>query len=88
MFRKVQCQLREVQLRFRIVLDTFPLVEVRLQDVKKNGPVKHGFFVFHVTDVELTVAERKLDDTWGMTAKKQIKQPNIVEKKKQGQMLV
>lgn len=41
-------------------------------DPKKNEPVTHGFFVFHITDTELTVAERKLDDTWGMTARKSL----------------
>jgi hypothetical protein len=45
------------------------------QKVSKDGPkntslVTHGFFVFHVTNDELAVAERRLDDTWGMTARK------------------
>jgi len=40
------------------------------QDPKKVGPVTHGFFVFHLTAGGLTVAERKLDDTWGLTSKK------------------
>lgn len=40
---------------------------------KNTGPVSHGFFVFHITDTELTMAERRLDDTWGMTARKTIK---------------
>ncbi len=40
---------------------------------KDTAPVTHGFFVFHITDDELSVAERKLDDTWGMTAKKKFK---------------
>jgi cytolysin (calcineurin-like family phosphatase) len=39
-------------------------------DPKRNGPVTHGFFVFHITDSELTVAERKLDGTWGLTSRK------------------
>lgn len=34
---------------------------------KETGPVTHGFFVFHITDTEISVAERKLDDSWGMT---------------------
>jgi cytolysin (calcineurin-like family phosphatase) len=45
------------------------------QDVKADGPVEHGFFVFRITDRELAVAERKLDDTWGMTARKDLRQP-------------
>ena len=32
----------------------------------------HGFFVFHVTDAELTVAERKLDGIWGMTQRRSL----------------
>jgi predicted phosphodiesterase len=40
---------------------------------KNTGPVTHGFFVFHITDDELTVAERRADGTWGMTARKSIK---------------
>ncbi|HEU5070808.1 MAG TPA: metallophosphoesterase [Verrucomicrobiae bacterium] len=39
---------------------------------KNTGPVTHGFFVFHITDTELTVAERRLDDTWGMTSRKSL----------------
>jgi cytolysin (calcineurin-like family phosphatase) len=42
---------------------------------KESGTVTHGFYVFHVTDDELTVAERKLDGTWGMTARKPIRSP-------------
>ena len=37
---------------------------------RDSGPVTHGFFVFHISDNELTVVERRLDDTWGMTARK------------------
>ena len=44
-------------------------------DPKKNEPVTHGFFVFHITGDELTVAERKLDDTWGMTSRKPLRKP-------------
>lgn len=39
-------------------------------DPTKNKPITHGFFVFRITDEELTVAERKLDDSWGLTARK------------------
>lgn len=42
------------------------------KDPKQNGPVTHGFFVFRVRGDTLTVAERKLDDIWGMTASKVI----------------
>ena len=41
-----------------------------LQDVKKDGPVTHGIFVFHLTKDTMTVAEKDLDGKWGMTAKK------------------
>jgi cytolysin (calcineurin-like family phosphatase) len=41
---------------------------------RNTGPVTHGFFVFHITSDELAVAERRLDDTWGMTARKTLKQ--------------
>ena len=47
-------------------------------DPKKKEPVTHGFFVFHITDNELTVAERKLDGTWGMTARKPLRTPASV----------
>lgn len=40
---------------------------------KNTGEVTHGFFVFHISGDELTVAERTLDDCWGMTAKKSFK---------------
>jgi hypothetical protein len=54
-------------------LDIYHPPHFKQKDPKNNGPVTHGFFVFHVTDDELTVAERRLDDTWGMTAQKTIK---------------
>ena len=44
-------------------------------DPKKGELVTHGFFVFHITDDELTVAERKLDDTWGLTSRKSLRKP-------------
>jgi len=40
---------------------------------KDSGPVTHGFFVYHITADTMTVAERKLDDTWGLTARKSLK---------------
>ena len=42
-------------------------------DPKKDEPVTHGFFIFHITADQLTVAERKLDETWGMTFSKPLK---------------
>ena len=44
------------------------------QHTDKTGAVtvRHGFFVFHITDAQLTVAERRLDGTWGMTARQPI----------------
>ena len=54
-------------------LDIYHPPHFKQKDPKNNGPVTHGFFVFHVTDDELTVAERRLDDSWGMTARKAIK---------------
>ena len=53
--------------------DVYHPPHFRQKDAKKNiGPVLHGFFVFHIHGDEMTVAERKLDDTWGLTARKQI----------------
>lgn len=49
------------------------------KDPKTNGPVTHGIFVFHITADELTIAERKLDGTWGMTAKKSLRVPASVK---------
>ncbi len=43
-------------------------------DPKKKEIPTHGFFVVHITDNEITVAERKLDDTWGMTSQKPLPQ--------------
>lgn len=45
----------------------------RQEKPKENGPVSHGIFVFRITADELTVAERKLDGTWGMTGRKPLK---------------
>jgi predicted phosphodiesterase len=42
-------------------------------DPKKNETPTHGFFVFHITDSELTVAERRVEDSWGMTSRKSLK---------------
>jgi cytolysin (calcineurin-like family phosphatase) len=53
-------------------IDVFHPPHFKQKDPKNGGPVSHGFFVFHVSGDELTVAERKLDDTWGMTLRKKI----------------
>jgi cytolysin (calcineurin-like family phosphatase) len=52
--------------------DVFHPPHIRGADPKKKETVTHGFFVFHLTDDELTVAERRLDGTWGMTARRPI----------------
>jgi len=54
-------------------IDIYHPPHFKQKDTRKNeGSVSHGFFVFHITGDELTVAERKNDDTWGMTARKNI----------------
>jgi len=54
-------------------IDIYHPPHFKQKDPKKNdGPVSHGFFVFHLTADELTVAERKSDDTWGMTSRKKL----------------
>ena len=54
-------------------IDIYHPPHFKQKDTKKNeGPVTHGFFVFHITGDELTVAERKSDDTWGMTSRKKL----------------
>jgi len=54
-------------------IDIYHPPHFKQKDPKMNdGPVSHGFFVFHITGDELTVAERKSDATWGMTARKQL----------------
>jgi cytolysin (calcineurin-like family phosphatase) len=40
-----------------------------------TGTVSQGCFVFHITDHELTVAERRLDGTWGLTARQPLSGP-------------
>ena len=54
-------------------LDIYHPPHFKQKDPKNTGPVMHGFFVFHITADELTVAERRLDDTWGMTGRKTLK---------------
>jgi len=54
-------------------IDIYHPPHFKQKDPKKNeGAVSHGFFVFHLTGDELTVAERKSDATWGMTARKKL----------------
>ena len=52
--------------------DVFHPPHFRKADPRKNLPVTHGFFVFHLTDDMLTVAERRLDGTWGLTARREL----------------
>jgi len=56
-------------------IDIYHPTHFKQKDPKNNGPVSHGFFVFHITDDELTVAERRIDDTWGMTSRKSLRSP-------------
>jgi hypothetical protein len=57
-------------------IDIYHPPHFKQKNPKKNeGAVSHGFFVFHITNDELTVAERKSDDTWGMTARKKLATP-------------
>lgn len=51
-------------------IDVYHPPHFRQDKPKENGPVTHGFFVFRITADELIVAERKWDDTWGMSARK------------------
>lgn len=41
----------------------------------KSIPARHGFLVFHITEEELTVAERKLDGSWGTAARNSLRAP-------------
>lgn len=54
-------------------LDIYHPPHFRQKDPKQGGPVSHGIFVFRITGDELTVVERKLDGSWGMSARKTIK---------------
>jgi cytolysin (calcineurin-like family phosphatase) len=57
-------------------IDIYHPPHFKQKDTRKNiGPVTHGFFVFHLTSDELSVAERKSDDTWGMTSRKKLAAP-------------
>jgi hypothetical protein len=53
-------------------MDIYDAPHLRDADVP-DRPVRHGFFVVQITGDELVVAERKLDDTWGLTARKPIR---------------
>ena len=53
-------------------IDVYHPPHFRQKAPAETGAVSHGFFVFRITDVELTVAERRLDGTWGMTARKPV----------------
>ena len=58
-------------------LDIYHPPHFQQKDPKLSGPVSHGFFVFHIKGNDLTVAERKLDGTWGMTARKTFKDATV-----------
>ena len=52
-------------------LDIYDAPHIRDADVP-DKPVRHGFFVVQITGDDMVVAERKWDDTWGLTARKKI----------------
>lgn len=56
-------------------IDVYHPPHFRQKGPKNTGPVSHGFFVFHIAGDEMTVAERKLDDSWGMTDRKSLVKP-------------
>lgn len=58
-------------------IDVYHPPHFRQKGPKESGPVTHGFFVCRVTDDEFFVAERKWDDTWGMTARKKLRRPAV-----------
>jgi len=33
----------------------------------------HGFFVVHITDTEIVVVQRDIDNTWGNTVRKPLR---------------
>ena len=53
-------------------IDIFHPPHFQQKDPKVGGPVTHGFYVFHISGDELTVAERRLDNTWGLTFRKKL----------------
>lgn len=53
-------------------IDVFHPPHFRQEDAKRGGRVSHGFYVFHLSDDTLSVAERRLDDTWGLTFRKKL----------------
>lgn len=52
--------------------DVYHPPHFRQKKPPESGEVSHGFYVFHITDDELTVAERRLNDAWGPTQRKTI----------------
>jgi len=52
-------------------IDIYDAPHVRNADAA-DKPIRHGFFVVQIEDGQLVVAERRIDDTWGLTARKQI----------------
>jgi hypothetical protein len=52
-------------------IDVFDAPHIRDADAA-DKPVRHGFFVVQIDGERMIVAERKLDGTWGLTARKRI----------------
>jgi len=53
-------------------IDVFDAPHIRDADAT-DRPVRFGFFVVQVADGQMVVAERKIDDTWGLTARKNLR---------------
>ena len=53
-------------------IDIFDAPHIRDADVP-DKPVRFGFLVVQIADGQMVVAERKMDDTWGLTARKNLR---------------
>lgn len=53
-------------------IDIFHPPHFKQKGPKETGVVTHGIFVFHITGDKMTVAQRNLDGTWGMTFSKSL----------------
>ena len=53
-------------------IDIYDAPHVRNADAT-DKPISHGFFVVQIDGGQLVVAERTIDDTWGLMARKQIR---------------
>lgn len=54
-------------------LDVFDTPHLRVSETVLTEPAKHGFFVVRITPTEMIVAERRSDDTWGMSHRKPLR---------------